>query len=217
MKKVLVLCEGQTEETFIRDVLAPHLVTFDKHLIPTQLVTKETRSGKQFRGGVAVYSQIRRHIQNLLRDKHAACVTTMLDYYGLPSDFPGKQNLQGNTPHARVAWLEKDFARDINDHRFLPYLTLHEFEALLFANPAVIFDVLAQPVQNALFRNLNRFSSPEEIDDGQATHPAARIRQHLPGYRKPLHGPLIAKRIGLPAIRSQCSHFDAWLRALEQL
>ena len=32
-----------------------------------------------------------------LGDSSAACVTTMLDYYGLPKDFPGKAGLSGKS------------------------------------------------------------------------------------------------------------------------
>ena len=49
------------------------------------------------------------------------------------------------------------------------------------------------------------------------THPAARILQYLPGYRKALHGPLIASRIGLAALRQRCPHFAAWIDRLERL
>lgn len=36
-------------------------------------------------------------------------------------------------------------------------------------------------------------------------------------YDKVLHGSLIAKRIGLAAIRAKCPRFDAWVRRLEAL
>lgn len=61
------------------------------------------------------------------------------------------------------------------------------------------------------------FNSPEEIDDGPDTTPSKRIVSKVPGYRKPLHGPLITQRIGLGAIRAECGHFRKWLDWLESL
>jgi hypothetical protein len=64
---------------------------------------------------------------------------------------------------------------------------------------------------------VNGVGSPEEINDGPETHPSKRLAGLFPTYRKPLDGPQIAGRIGLPAIRAACKHFDAWLAKLEAL
>jgi len=217
MKKVLVLCEGQTEETFVNRILSPHLVARQVCLIPTLLKTKRVKSGTTFKGGVTSYEKLRQDVRRLLRDSSAVLVTTLLDYYGLPPDFPGKSTLRGGTPHRRVEHLERAFAQDIGDARFLPYLMLHEFEALLFVRPREIFETLNQPVSSALLEVASSHNSPEEINEGQTTHPAARIQQYARVYRKALHGPLIVERIGLPSLRSKCPHFDQWLIRLEAL
>lgn len=217
MKRILILCEGQTEETFVNRVLAPHLLQFDKVIIPTGLVTKKVKSGQEFQGGVTSYVRVRRDVLNLLHDSNAVCITTLLDYYGLPSDFPGKATLSVTNPYDRVAHLEAAFAQDINHSRFRPHLMLHEFEALLFVQPSAIPAALGENSANVSFTNIERFNSPEEINEGEKTHPAARITQVLPGYRKALHGPLIAERIGLPNLRARCPHFADWLNYLEAL
>jgi len=215
MKKVLVLCEGQTEQAFVIDLLEPCLKLHGKQAEPVVLTTKVTGAGKQHKGGVSKYQPIRRDALKLLGDSSAACVTTMLDYYGLPKDFPGKANLSGHTPYQRVAHLERAFAADIGDQRFLPYLMLHEFEAMLFADPTVLPGVLNTSQTLSMPR---RFTSPEEINEGQQTHPSARIRQQFgDDYRKALHGPLAIARIGLARIRARCPHLDAWIKALEGL
>ncbi len=215
MKRILMLCEGQTEETFVQRILAPHLHQFDKHPIPTVLVTKKVQSGQGFWGGVTSYERIRRDVRNLLKDSNAVCVTTMLDYYGLPGDFPGKSTLSGATPYQRVSHLEDAFARDIGDSRFLPYLMLHEFEALLFVDVSAVAQVMDRPAPPQSFGDLSRFSAPEEINDGRDTHPSVRLQQGLPGYSKALHGPLAVERIGLASIRARCPHFNNWLENLE--
>ena len=215
MKKVLIYVEGQTEETFIRDVLGPYLGRLNIYLIPTLARTKRTRSGKTFKGGIVSYKQVRGDILTLLRDASADLVTTMIDYYGLPDDFPGKGSLPSGEPFLRVQYLEDAFAKDIGRPKFQPFLTLHEFEALLFAKPEEISGAFPNARQvDQLIKEVSALH-PEEINEGPATHPSARIDKYIPGYRKRLHGPLIVKRIGLETIRERCQHFNDWVLLLE--
>lgn len=219
MKKVLIYVEGQTEETFIRDVLRPHLNPKGVYPVPILARTRRTRSGDVFKGGVITYGRVRREVLRLLQDASAALVTTMMDYYGLPSDFPGRDRLPAGDPYRRVAFLEEAFAQDIGHPRFLPFLTLHEFEALLFAQPDQLAALFPRVREKDLQRLIDEVSGlgPEEIDEGPDTHPAARILRCFPEYRKALHGPLIASRIGLSTIRGKCPHFHEWVSRLESL
>jgi hypothetical protein len=60
----------------------------------------------------------------------------MFDFYALPHDFPGYAESHKQTDlKARIEHLESCFQADIGDHRFIPYIQLHEFEALLFTEP----------------------------------------------------------------------------------
>lgn len=219
MRRVLVYVEGQTEETFVRDVLAPYLwQKCSIFLIPTLARTKRTKAGQTFKGGIVSYGQVKRDILNLLGDSSASLVTTMMDYYGLPDDFPGKDTLPSGSPYDRVQHLEEAFGKDIGRRSFLPFLVLHEFEALVLVEPSHLTRVLPQYEANlpALRENIGALP-PEEVNNGSTTHPAARIRQYFPGYQKRLHGPLIVQQIGLGPIRSKCPHFDGWLRRIESL
>lgn len=218
MKRLLIYVEGQTEETFVRDVLAPHLWKLEIHPEPTLARTKRTKSGQTFKGGMTSYERAKRDILRLLNDSDAVAVTTMLDYYHLPGDFPGKASLPAGSCFDRVRRLEESLRRDFADPRFVPFLTLHEFEALLFSDAGQIESAFPDsPIKGRLLAEGQMFATPEEINEGVATHPAARILKYAPGYRKPLHGPLIAKRIGLAIIRSTCQHFNEWLTNLENL
>jgi len=89
LTRVLALVEGQTEETFVRDVLAEHLRASGVYLTPVLVCTKRVKSGIKFKGGVSQYEKVRQELSLLLRDRSAVAVTTMLDYYGLPRNFPG--------------------------------------------------------------------------------------------------------------------------------
>jgi len=218
VKRVLVLVEGQTEETFVRHVLAPHLWERGKAPEVTRIATKQVQGRRAFRGGVPVFSKVERDLRRLL-DSNPAAVTTLFDYYALPDDFPGKKTLpSGGSCFDRAAHIEHALGAKIGDPRFIPNLLLHEFEALLFAEPSAIAAVLLDESRSAELSAIAAgHASPEEIDDGPETHPCRRIERLLPGYVKPLQGPRIAERIGLPAIRGRCRHFDAWLTKIEAL
>jgi hypothetical protein len=226
MTRVQILVEGQTEEDFVRTLLAPALRERGVYVTPILLQTKllKQRSvaeqglpGRTFKGGVPSYDKVRSHIRHLLVDKQVM-VTTMLDFYGLPETFPGMADLPQGTGYRRVAHLEAALTAAIGSPRFRPFLTLHEYEALLFSQPERIAAVYPEADYAPQFVAIRQqFASPEEINDAVATCPSARIRGYLKGYRKPFHGVQIAASIGLATMRQECSHFAGWVDWLESL
>ena len=60
----------------------------------------------------------------------------MFDLYALPADFPGYAEARREVdPYGKVRILEDALGNDIADRRFIPYIQLHEFEALILADP----------------------------------------------------------------------------------
>lgn len=227
-RRVKILVEGQTEETFVNKVLSPHLQSRSLILTPILVTNKQTKHrshlergqpGRRFKGGVVTYQHVKRDVRNILGDRGLTAVTTMIDYYQLPSDFPGVAKLPHTDCYARVRHLEQAFSDDIDNSRFHPFFTLHEFEALLFSAPHFIVASPDTPPgsSNRLGAIRQQYKTPEEINEGPDTHPAERIRKEFKGYRKPLHGVLIAQRIGLEGMRQECPHFAEWLSWLESL
>jgi len=218
VKTVLVLVEGQTEERFIKDVLAPEFYALDFFFDPRLLITKRVKHGASFKGGVTTYGKFRNDVMRLLGEAKGRIVTTVIDYYGLPTDFPGMTTRPKSTPLERVLHVEKHIHDDFGSPpNFLPFLALHEFEAWLFSSPDELPNTLTQPHKSVDFGAIrDSFDDPEQINEGPQTAPSKRIAQLFPGYRKVLHGPVAAKRIGMAAIRAECPHFDAWYRALER-
>jgi uncharacterized protein DUF4276 len=214
--KVLILVEGISEEIFVKKTIAPHLFGHNIYVIPSILWTKREQKGGGFRGGVSSYDQIRRDLINLLRDESAARVTTLLDFYGLPEDFPGKSTLAAVGARSRVAELEQAFANNINHQRFLPFLTLHEFEAWLFSEPGTVASHFGRP---ALEPHLQKISDtaggPELINERPQSHPKDRILQIVSSYKETSDGAVICSKIGLAKIRQHCPHFHDWLSVLE--
>jgi len=220
MKRVLILVEGQTEERFVNRVLAPQLQKHEIVAIPTIVVTKRVKGGQHFKGGVLSYQQVRGDLLRLLGDSNASAVTTMLDYYGLPDDFPGRTALAPDirTPEERAQHVEDELARDLADRRLIPYVSLHEFEALLFSEPAQFDSQFPGRRGGRLVAEIrNAYRTPEEINEGAETHPAKRLLKLFPDYHKATVGPILAERIGLEKMRAACPHFDGWISKLEAL
>ena len=223
MIKVLALVEGQTEEAFIKQVLLPALPKSD--LVPTLIKTRSTGAAPK-KGGTVTYHDFKQQLQLLLGDTSASLVTTMIDFQGLGSDFPGRVNPAGNTPVSKVLFVEAARRRDLNEARYLPCLALHEFEALLFAKPESIADVLRKPTPTKILQGVcGKYpNTPGDINDSPDTSPSARIEsacERLCGssrvFQKRTHGPVIAGRIGLEKIRAACPHFNEWVSKLEGL
>src|SRR5258707_1398247 len=101
MKRILILVEGQTEETFVRDVLAPHLLKFGVALEYTIVKTKKVLDGPDYAGGLFNYRRFRDDIFALLGDSNALAVTTLIDFYGFPPKFSRRPNLSAAKPHRR--------------------------------------------------------------------------------------------------------------------
>ncbi|GBC94056.1 hypothetical protein HRbin15_02563 [bacterium HR15] len=215
MKKILISVEGQTEEQFVERVLQPLFPSEQCFLQPIVLTTRRDPSGRTYKGGIVSYARIHAEVKRLLGDTSADAVTTMYDYYGLPDDFPGKDTLKPSwSPYEKVRHLECAFAKDINDPRFIPYLSLHEFEALLLADIPQVIQYLKQTygtVRTKLLQHLSQ--SPEAVDENEP--PSHRLQEACRSYSKLADGLLLAERIEIQTMRSRCPHFNDWVLQLQ--
>jgi hypothetical protein len=216
MKKVLILVEGPTEETFVREVLAAYFEKQEVYITSTIVKTKRIPGKPDESGGGSDYGKIKRDLQRLLGDSSAHLVTTMFDFYALPKDFPDRLALPDKSCYERVQHLEQAFSQDVHHPKFLPYLALHEFEAMIFTSiEHMIKRFPSHNVGPKLRAIRNKFSSPEEIDNDLP--PSKRILELIPEYEKPSDGVTIALSIGLDLIREQCPHFSQWISKIEQV
>jgi hypothetical protein len=130
-------------------------------------------------------------------------------------------------PRVEDAVLENVRAHAGEDFRpelFLPYVQVHEFEAILFSKVEELAEVggtLCAETPVSLTHQfeaiLDEAGAPEAINDRSDRAPSSRIAAIVHGFRKPLHGAIVAQRIGLPAIRAACPHFNTWYEKLERL
>ncbi len=209
-----VLCEGTTEQGFVTQALAPHLQAFD--VFPRAEPLARGRSGTvPFR---VLYEAIKRDVG---RSRNHQYVTTMIDLYGL-SQFPGVEKSPGESTLERVARIEAGMSQALPNNRFVPYIQVHEFEALVFVDldelPSQFPDGEAEGAAARLRQQVGA-TAPEDINDGNLTAPSKRLIGEVPAYKylKSIAGPAIAASIGIAKLRAACPHLDAWIARLEGL
>jgi Domain of unknown function (DUF4276) len=213
MIRVHVFVEGQTEETFVRELLYRYFL--EKNIFLNPILVRTSTTGK---GGVVSYAKIKPQLHRKCLEDQTAFVTTMFDLYALPSDFPGSGSLpKTSDPFQKAEYLETEMGKDIGHKNFIPNLLVHEFEGLLYSNPQVFGGWFDESVVSILQAERDVFPSPEHINDNPLTAPSKRIRNCCEGYDKPLHGSLLAIDIGLDTIRRECQHFNQWLLRLESI
>lgn len=220
MTRVYVVVEGSTEESFINDVLKPVLWPREIFLYPILV------GSPGHRGGNTSYARVKKDVVVLLKQDPTAYCSMMVDFYGLGCGFPGTPLPPNLTNLEKVTHIEKavmeDFVTTIPELRanvrFVPYLQLHEYEGLLFSNPAAFARGINMPTLAQQFERVRReFQTPEDINDDVNTAPSKRVVQLYPSYRKPLDGTRAAKAVGIDAMRRECPHFRDWVERLEAL
>lgn len=215
MKRIIVICEGQTEEEFVKTTLQSELgSTKNIYFFPVLI--------KKSKGGIVPWIDIKKQIEIHLKEDKEAFITTLLDYYGIYAHhkFPSWEEAHKIVDkNQRLDALEEAMKNDIDSklsNRFIPFLLLHEFEALIFSDKD---ELLRQIDNNDIdIKELNnvfiKFSNPEDINDGIDTSPSKRLLKIIKGYDKIVYGNIIIEAIGIHKIRSKAARFDKWLNSL---
>jgi hypothetical protein len=205
---IYFIAEGATEVQFIESSLCHYFIA--KGIYDIRAFNM---------GGSNSYNRYYNDVTTFLKRENDIIVTTMIDFFRLPYDFPGykhaKEKLNGN--QLQIEHIESEIGQRINHRRFVPYLQLHEFEGLLFTDmrgfnqvPNCNSEVLA-----ALKLIVDGYPNPELINDGPETAPSKRLKRIIPGYDKVLYGAYIALENGLDLIINKCPRFKNWLEVLE--
>ncbi len=223
MARLLIHVEGQTEESFVNEVLRNHLVSKGYYSVEARIVGNARQ--RERRGGIRAWPSVRKDIVNHLREDQNCVATTMIDYYGLPHTWPGRERSNKLRSIDEKSMSVESAARDdvigemgnrFDSDRFLPFVVMHEFEGLLFSDCAAFSRGIHRPdLESRLQAIRDGFPTPEEINDSQETAPSKRVEDLMPGYEKPLLGILAVLEMGLFRIRAECPHFNAWISQLE--
>lgn len=211
-RRIIIVVEGDTEEEFVKSSLQPHFQGFGIHDV--RGIKIQTSPGHK--GGIGNYGKFKRNVENYLKQEKDIVVSSLLDFFRLPTSFP-KYEEALKIPYAneRVSFLENAIGEDINHHRFIPYLQLHEFEALLFTHSkgfeyCGFSDQQRQAVQSIM----DSFENPEEINNHPDTAPSKRLQKIVPGYNKVLHGNIIIQENGFHSLLEKCPRFSTWIKRL---
>lgn len=227
--RLLVEVEGRTEEEFVAALLGPYLVDRGYQRVDARLLGSAHR--RDHRGGARSWPSVGKTIVEHLREDRDRIVTTMVDYYALPASgsgaWPGREQaerLVTSTSSERADAVEtavledivRSMGRSFDPRRFVPFVTMHEYEGLLFSNCDTLAAVLGDPSLAAPLAEIrSRFATPEDINDSSQTAPSKRLEALVPRYEKIVGGVMALLDIGLPKVRAECPHFDQWVRRLE--
>ena len=226
MTRLLVHVEGQTEETFVNEVLADYLLSRGYTSVSARIVGNARQRDR--RGGIKAWSSVCNDIVNHLKEDRGCIATTMVDYYGLPATgpkaWPGRDAAKSLQHSQKAKAVEDRIAFEVSQKmdlripfdRFIPYVVMHEFEALLFSDCQVFAESIYREDLKDFFQDIrNLVGCPEEINDSPETAPSKRIERLFPQYNKPIYGTLAAAGVGLDKIKSECPQFSEWLEKLE--
>ena len=215
MRRLVFLVEGRSEEQFINQRLIPYLSEQEGlQGIPMHAQLLMTNRKKSIRGGNVSFGKFANEVRNIAR-KGDVLITTMIDFFRLPADFPGYTTDSRQVDMVEVA-IREALACDVDPSFFLPYIQLHEFEALLFSSmegfEAIVDDgkVLSQ-----LEEIVEGYANPEDINGGAETAPSKRL-SHIFHYEKVADSLLALSAIPIDTIRAKCPRFDRWVKQLEE-
>lgn len=222
---LFAIVEGQSESGFLKPFLAEHLADRGVDLHVPVIGSGSGKGGMKFRS----FNQVCEELSDFLADRRKPWVTTFLDYYGLPTGTRLGWDFVPTTKAARgVEGIEDRLLTGVraidgrSAGRFLPYIQLHEFEALYFADPETLARVLEAPTLAERFARIVRdCGGCEQINDSPHTAPSKRIEQLCPQYIKGrstrAHAPRLGAQLDIRSVRAHCPRFDVWLTRLEGL
>ena len=216
-KKLIFICEGQTELFFCEKLLKQHFANLS--------IDIECHIIAHSNGGIVKWKHLKKQIEDTLSIENNAYVTTFIDYYGMEyhHDFPNWNiSLAEINKAVRMDILETAMLQNVDivlKKRFIPYIQLHEFEAYVFADYKAFEDYYTPREANftALKTVCNLYPNPEDINDNVITAPSKRLEKHISRYDKISHGVDICSSIGLNGIRNKCPRFNNWLTAIENI
>lgn len=216
---VYVITEGQTEQTFIQQVLAPYLAYKGVYLLPSLI------GRPRHKGGVVKFERACDDIRRFLSQQSDVFVSTMFDFFRIDPAWPGLNDVRDNFSSLQKAEaLEAATLSRMTDicgslavgRRFIPYVSMYEFEALLFSNPEVLSQK-AHIQESHIQTVLTECGAPEDINSRPEHAPSKRLEKMASRYKKTVTGITAAKTMGIGVMREKCPHFNDWVSALEAL
>lgn len=206
MIHLAISVEGQTEEEFVKTLIATHLHSYDVNAQPIQL------------HGAVSETKLVKEMLRLVSGRFDG-VTSLVDFYGFVKK--GDRSCE-ELEDVLCTQIRKKLRSYRDKERVFPYVQKHEFEGLLFSDVAA-FGILPNAPRDAtkelrrVRRQFHNPKGPEDINDNENTAPSKRISRIVPQYNKVADGMRVARKIGLSKIREECPRFHAWIEKMEGL
>ncbi len=218
--EVIAIVEGKTEQVFIEKILAPYLGHQNIGIRATQV----SKPGQK--GGDVRFSRVKRDLENHLKQRADTYVTTFIDYYGT-KEWPGLDSVPRKATPEIIAQTVNDatksqvdslFSEQQAERRFIPFVAVHEFEALLFSD----VEILAQQIgvnASKISAVIEACGSPEAINNNPQTAPSKRLDAWSANnkFLKTTAGISVAEKIGIAKMREKCPLFNSWIATIEQI
>ena len=190
---ITVLCEGKTELFFVKKILNPFFYNSYKiHLLPHDLKGRVTTD---------------KIIKEIKRAK-TTIITTLVDYYGFV-----------DAHNRTIEELTSEIKQNFSSKYIVPYIQLHEIEALWFSD----IDSIARKMnanfeqKQKLKRIIQSYPNPEDINNSKDTAPSKRLERIFLGYDKPIDGVSIAENIPIEVYMQKCPRFKIWIETIIQM
>ena len=220
MSEVVVIVEGLTEKIFIKDMITPYLAQRGIYVTPTEV----SKPGQK--GGDVRFARVKHDLELHLKQRRDTFVTLFVDFYGIGNDWPGIEEARRKKIPAKIAEavntatmeaVQSLFGQTDPNRRFIPFVAVHEFEALLFSDAGILAAELGIKPEKVV-AILRECGEPEKINNSSETAPSKRL-ESLSGdrFKKTSTGIAIARAVGLSKMRAACPLFDAWISTLENL
>jgi hypothetical protein len=211
MKRLVFLVEGSTEIVFMKEHVIPYLYR-KGHANPMQVQKIITNRKLNIKGGNISYQYLKNDIERVTAQGNVL-ITTFLDFFRLPTDFPGYTSQENKVAQVEEA-LHQEFGKT---PYFLPYIQLHEVEAVMFSNLNGFEVVIDKDDQLQRIKKITQeYNNPEDINTRPELAPSKRMWDIF-RYDKGADAEIILKFVGIQDMIAKCPRFANWLIAVENL
>jgi hypothetical protein len=208
MKRLVFIVEGDTEIILVQNLIVPYLINlgFQNPMHAQTIITNRKQHKK---GGVTGYGKFKNEITRTLSQGNVI-ITTLIDFFRLPNDFPGYTD-----DSMKIEQIENAILEDFNNNNdIIPYIQRHELEALMFSNRNG-FELVIDNNEKLLEIDyiLEKYNNPEDINNLPETAPSKRLK-NIFNYDKTGDGELIFGMLEIESIIEKCPRFSEWINRI---
>lgn len=213
MNRLVFIVEGDCEVYLIEKKVIPYLYTQIKNgsqwAMNAQKIT--TNRKKNTKGGNVGYLYLKADIERTSKQNSGnTYITTFLDYFRLPNDFPGYDT-------SDIDKIEESVKDDNNGIRLIPYIQKYEFETLLFANRDALEIVIDESKgMNEIDEIIKKYPNIEDINSSPDNAPSKRLGRIF-HYNKTADSSLVLDFIEMDELLNKCPRFKHWIEELVSL